>query len=72
MPANNVDLSAVLPVLKTAVAPFEAAMTAMASVKINPATRVRTFAPIAGLTLGDVQKLVDAVSAVRRMAGDMK
>lgn len=70
MPA--VDLTAILPALKEAIAPFEAAVTSAARIKVNAATPLRTFAPIAGLTLGDIQKLVNAVQAVRRVAGDLK
>jgi hypothetical protein len=72
MAANSVDLTAILPALKEAVQPFEAALLAAAKIKVNPATSVRAFAPIAGLALGDVQRLVDSVNAVRRVTGDIK
>lgn len=70
MPA--VDLTAILPALKEAVAPFDKALAQAASVKVNPGTAVRNFAPIGQMTLGDIQHLVDSVNAIRRMAGDIK
>jgi hypothetical protein len=72
MPTNNVDLTAILPALKEAVAPFEAAMTSAQKIKINPGSLVRNFAPLAGLSLGEVGRLVESVQAIRRMAGDLK
>lgn len=72
MPTNNVDLTAILPALKEALAPFEAAMLSAQRIKVSPASLVRNFAPIAGLSLGEVGKLVESVQAIRRIAGDLK
>lgn len=72
MPATPVDLTAILPALREAAAPFDAAMAAASKIRVNPATSLRAFAPVAGLTLTDMQKLIDAIGAVRRMAGDIK
>lgn len=68
----NVDLSPILPALAEAVEPFDAAMVAANRMRINPATQVRSFAPLAILQLGDIQRLLDSVNAIRRMAGDIK
>lgn len=72
MPANNVDLTALLPALKEAVAPFEAAKLSADRIKISPISSVRSFAPIAGMELGDIWRLVESVQAIRRVAGDLK
>lgn len=74
MPANNVDLSAVLPVLDAAVKPFVEALTyidAMAlTAKPRGDTYLRNFAPLGQLNIMHVQQLVQAVRAVQRMAGE--
>lgn len=67
-----VDLTVILPALKEAVAPFEAAYLVAQQTKVNPATLVRNFAPLGTMPLAQVDKLVEAVQAVRRMAGDIK
>lgn len=66
--SNAVDLTAVLPVLRDAVAPFQAAVRSGA---VNPATTIRAFAPVSSLRLGDLQRLLQAIEAVRRVAGDV-
>lgn len=67
-----VDLTVILPALKEAVAPFEFAYALAQQTKVNPLTPVRNFAPVATMPLADVNKLVEAVQAIRRMAGDLK
>lgn len=74
MPANNVDLSAVLPVLDAALKPFVEAMTFYEAIALtarpNPGTYVRNYAPLGQLAIVQVQQLVQAVQAVQRMAGE--
>lgn len=71
MPNNNaVDLTAVLPALREAVEPFDKIMKLFPVP--NSGTPIRAFAPIASMRLGDLQRLLQAVEAVRRVAGDIK
>lgn len=73
MPSTaNVDLTAILPALKEAVAPFEKAMEPTRRTAINPTTDILHYAPLHKLPIGTLTRLVDAVNAVRRMAGDIK
>ncbi len=74
MPANNVDLSAVLPVLDTAVKPFADALAELDKIpfssKPNDMTTLRSYIGIGRLPLRDMRSLVEAVKAVQRMAGE--
>lgn len=75
MPAHNVDLTAVLPVLKDALMPFEKLITA--ADRLPPAQRMNDNTPLRNAlggpvpSFGDLRKLVEAVNAVRRMAGEL-
>lgn len=69
-----VDLTAILPVLKQSVAPFEDALSKTDSVfspnKVSDATMIRSYAYVGDLRLSQLRKLVDSVNAIRRMAGE--
>lgn len=73
MPPNNVDLTAVLPVLNEAAKPFgdllayyDAMPFAARPSDVTPLRNALAF-PI---SLGDLRKLMEAVDAVRRVAGE--
>jgi hypothetical protein len=74
VPANNVDLTAVLPVLDDAALPFYAILTT--TDHLPPASRPSDVTPLRNLlpgrvpTLGELRKLMSAIDAVRRMAGE--
>lgn len=74
MPTNNVDLSAVLPVLDAAVKPFADAMAELDSIPLssrpNDMTVLRNYIGLNRLQVNDIRKLVQAVEAVQRMAGE--
>lgn len=73
MSANNVDLSAMLPVLTKALKPFDAARTMLnqmpLSARPSPATTLRSYAPVGGLAMAQLIELMEAIDAVYRMAG---
>lgn len=74
MPASNVDLTAVLPVLDEARLPFTSILNITDA--LPPANRPSDATPLRALlpgrmpTLGELRKLMAAVDAVRRMAGE--
>lgn len=71
MPTNNVDLTAVLPVLDEAVKPFDDLLAYYDAMPF--AARPSAITPLRNalafpISLGDLRKLMEAVDAVRRVA----
>lgn len=74
MSTNNVDLTAVLPVLDEASLPFAAVLTITDALppryRPSDVTPLRALMPGPSPTLGELRKLMSAVDAVRRVAGE--
>lgn len=73
MPINNVDLSAMLPLLTEARKPFDAAVAAADAVpqsaRPSDNTLLGRFAPSAGIPLGALRQLMVTLDAIYNMAG---